>query len=159
GAVCSRCGDALPGGVVTMTTTDEAGHFRLTNVPAGANVRVVVQTGKWRKQIMIPNVAQCQDNPLAAADTRLPKNQSEGDMPQIGITTGSADALECLVRKLGIDDAEITTNAESGRIHLYTDSGAGMGQGTNSFRGGFGGGSGNFSDAAALWGDLMKMKS
>src|SRR5207247_7503897 len=105
-------------------------------------------------QIVIPMVTQCADNPLPMSDTRLPKNKSEGDMPEIAISTGSADALECLVRKLGIDDAEITIDAQGGRIHLYTDGGAGGGEGTNSFQSG-----GNFSDSAMLWGDRGKMKT
>ena len=159
GAVCSRCGDSLPGGMLAMTTTDEAGHFTISNVPAGANVKVVITSGKWRRILTVANVAQCTDNALPATDTRLPRNKNEGDMPQIAITTGSADALECLVRKLGIDDSEITTDAQSGRIHLYTDANAGNGQGTNSFNTGFGGGTGNFSDAATLWGSLDKMKT
>ena len=154
GAQCNRCGDSLPGGMITMTTTDEAGHFRLTGVPAGANVKIVITSGKWRRILTLPNVTQCTDNALAATDTRLPKNKGEGDLPQIAITTGSADALECLVRKLGIDDAEITTDAQNGRIHLYTDASAGNGQGTSSFQSG-----GSFSDAQALWGSLDKMKT
>jgi hypothetical protein len=153
GAVCSRCADALPGGLIVKTQTDEAGNFKLSGIPAGANVRVVITSGKWRRQLMLPMVQQCADNPLPAAMTSLPKNKSEGDMPQIAISTGSADALECLVRKLGIDEAEITTSAQGGRIHLYTDSGAGMGEGTNSFQSG-----GNFTDSAMLWGDTNKMK-
>jgi hypothetical protein len=154
GAVCSRCGDNLPGGPITMTSTDEAGNFKLMGVPAGANVRLVIQTGKWRKQIMLPMVQQCTDNPVPMAETRLPKNKSEGDLPLIGITTGSADALECLVRKLGVDDAEIKTDGGGGSIHLYTDGGSGMGQGTNSFQSG-----GMFADANTLWSDANKMKA
>jgi hypothetical protein len=154
GAQCSRCADDLPGSPVTRATTDEAGHFQLTGVPSGANIPLVIVSGKWRRQITIPTVAQCQDNALQAADTRLPKNKTEGDIPKIAITTGGADALECLLPKLGIDMAEFTNDSGTGRINLFTDSGAGGGQGAKSIAGG-----GNMSDAAAFWSDVNKLKA
>src|ERR1044071_5724592 len=52
GVQCDRCADSLPGGSYAQTITDEAGHFVLPDVPAAANVPVVIQVGKWRKQIM-----------------------------------------------------------------------------------------------------------
>jgi hypothetical protein len=159
GAVCDRCTDTLPGYPLSKVQTDEAGKFTLSDVPAGANVPVVISIGKWRRQITIPNVAQCANTALTAQDTRLPKNKSEGDMPKIAISTGSADALECLVRKLGIADSELTTDAQGGSINLFTDSGAGGGEGANKFQGGFAGGSGNFSNSTSLWNNVGKLKS
>src|SRR5439155_3503759 len=100
---------------------------------------------------VVQDVTACQDNPLAKPDTTLPAKASLGDLPQIAITTGNADALECLVRKLGVDDSEISSGGGNGHIHLYTDAGSAMGQGSNSFQAGFSGGSGNFTDAAMLW--------
>src|SRR4051794_33310773 len=55
GAVCSRCDQGLQGGAFTQTRTDEAGHFTLEDVPATANVPIVVQIGKWRRQFTVPN--------------------------------------------------------------------------------------------------------
>jgi hypothetical protein len=158
GAQCSRCADDLPGSPVVRATTDEAGHFTLTGVPAGANIPLVIVSGKWRRQITIPNVGQCQDNALAAADTRLPKNHTEGDIPKIAISTGKADALECLIRKLGIDDSEIGKNGDPQRIHLYTDANS-AGQGAKQFNAMFPGGSGTFTDSATtLWNDVNNLK-
>jgi hypothetical protein len=53
--------------------------------------------------------------------TTLPKNSSEGDIPRMAIATGSADPFECLLLKIGIDPAEITTPSATkpGRIHFY----------------------------------------
>ena len=152
GVQCDQCSNGVLGGSYAQTTTDEAGHFSLQSVPAAQNVPLVIQVGKWRRQIVLPNVAACQDTPLPVTSTTLPKNSTEGDLPQIAITTGDADALECLVRKLGIDDKEITTNAQGGRVHLYN------GNGANKFAAGFAGGSGNFPDAQTLWGTVNALK-
>jgi len=157
GAVCSRCNEGLQGGAITQAITDEAGHFELTAVPATMNVPLVIQVGKWRRQLNIPNVASCQDLPLDVTDTTLPKsmtdmtpNTTSVDMPRIAISTGGADALECLVRKLGIDDKEITTAGQGGRINLFTDASA-AGKGVGSFKTGFTGGTGAFADSQDLW--------
>ncbi len=158
GAVCDRCEDALAGYPLSLTTTDENGNFSMRNVPAGADIPVYISSGKWRREIRISNVAQCTDTPLQAEQTRLPKNASEGFMPRIAISTGTADALECLVRKLGIDDAEMGTDGDNRRLHLYANVDAG-GVGADSFRAGFPGGSGDFADSMTLWSSVDKMKT
>lgn len=159
GAVCDRCNATLPGAPLVHIQTDETGAFRLENVPAGANIPLVISSGKWRRELTITNVPQCTTTALPATDTRLPKNASEGHMPKIAISTGSADALECLVRKLGIDDAEMGTSGGAQRIHLFADAGAGGGQGANSFQGGFPGGSGNFANSTSLWSTVDSLKN
>jgi hypothetical protein len=72
-------------------------------------------------------------------------------MPQIAITTGDADALDCFVRKLGIDDSEITTDAQGGKVHLYN------GNGAKQFAASFAGGARPFNNATTLWGNLDKL--
>ncbi|HEY4180438.1 MAG TPA: hypothetical protein VGM90_26525 [Kofleriaceae bacterium] len=124
GAQCDRCSAGLLGGSFAQTKTDEMGHFKLDNIPATSDVPIVVQTGKWRRQFTIPVVSACQDIPIPDAQTRLPKNKTEGDIPHIAITTGNSDALECLPRKLGIDDSEFTTADGDGRVHLFEGNGA-----------------------------------
>jgi hypothetical protein len=50
----------------------------------------------------------------------LPKNSSEGDMPNIAISTGGADTLECLLVRVGVDKAEYVVGAGgNGHIHIY----------------------------------------
>ena len=49
---------------------------------------------------------------------RFPRKQSEGDIPQFAIATGSADAFECLMLKM-LDAAEFTRPDGSGRVHMY----------------------------------------
>jgi hypothetical protein len=69
------------------------------------------------------------------------------------LTTGNADSLECLIRKLGIDDAEITNASGDGRIHFYA------GNGKNKFVSGWPGGSGaTLSSATDFWNDVNKLK-
>ncbi len=158
GAVCDRCSTSIPGYPIALTKTDESGKFTLVNVPSGTNVPVIIQTGKWRRTLMVPTVGECTDTAVPATDTRLPKNKTEGYMPKIAISTGAADALECLVRKLGIDDAELTSAGGTGQLHLYADNGAGGGQGANKFKAGFAGGSGNFANSTTLWNDINELK-
>jgi hypothetical protein len=151
GVTCDRCGTGPLGGAYTLAVTDETGHFVLNDVPATQNVPLVIQVGKWRQQLALPQVAACQEATLPAVQTTLPARHTDGDMPQIAITTGDADALDCLVRKLGVADSEITTDAQGGRVHLYNVNGA------KQFATGFAGGSGTFSSATALWGDTDKL--
>jgi hypothetical protein len=158
GAVCDRCTDTLPGYPLSLTKTDEAGRFTLVDVPVGKDIPVVIQTGKWRRTIVVPTVAECAETRLDAAQTRLPKNSMEGYMPKIAISTGNADALECLVRKLGIDDSELTTDGGASQLHLYANNDS-PGEGANQFRSGFPGGSGMFADSRTLWGSVDKLKS
>jgi len=153
GAQCDKCSNGLPGGAYTQTATDEAGHFEIKDVPATTNVPLVIQVGKWRRQIVLPNVAACQDLPLTITETTLPKSKAEGDLPKIAIATGGADALECLVRKLGIADSEFTidTAATPGAVHMFS------GNGANNFPAGWAGGPGPFPNATTLWGAVDKL--
>lgn len=153
GVSCDRCSTTLPGSAVAQATSDAMGNFRLENVPVGDNIPLVITTGKWRRQITIPTITQCTDNAVGAAETRLPKNKSEGDIPKIAITTGDADSMECLVRKLGIDDSEITKSGNAGRIHMYA------GNGVDKFKGGFAGGSGDaLTGAEPFWSSVDSLK-
>jgi hypothetical protein len=118
GATCDICGQQIMN-PVSSTLTDTAGHFTL-DAPVGDNVPLVIQIGKWRRQTTIPTIPRCVDTPLTNVEqTSLPSNKMEGDIPLIAITTGGADSMECLPRRMGIEDAEFTDNTGTGRIHLY----------------------------------------
>jgi hypothetical protein len=122
GASCDRCGN-VSGDPLVTALTDAKGQFKLENVPVGKDVPVVVQIGKWRRQFVVPNVAQCQETKVDAASTRMPRNKAEGDLPQMAIASGSADPFECLLVKMGIDKAEFTHDTGNGRVHYYRENG------------------------------------
>jgi hypothetical protein len=159
GVQCGACADGLPGNPIVQAVTDEAGKFTLQSIPDGDNIPLVITTGKWRRQIKISKVGACSTQTIPVVDTTLPKSQDDKttnttslDMPQIAISTGSADSLECLVRRLGIADKEITTDKEPGKVHLFSDLDAGGGTGTIAFETTFAGGSRAFSNSKTLWG-------
>ncbi len=147
GASCDRCG-SVSGDPLVTAVTDAAGKFKLENVPVGNDIPLVIQVGKWRRQLKVPTVAKCVDTPLADNDIRLPKMKSEGDLPQIALTTGGADVMECLLRKIGVDDSEFTTPDQNGRVHFYVGS-PGTSATTNVFNAKQGGAA--FPDATTLW--------
>lgn len=119
GLTCDRCG-AVAGSPIVSTLSKEDGTFRLDNVPAGKDIPLVVQVGKWRRQITIPAVKACQDNALTdPQQTRLPKSKAEGNLPRMAVTTGKCDELACLLPKLGLDASEFTPNTGAGKLNLY----------------------------------------
>ncbi len=159
GAQCDRCGTVLSGGSLVQATTDTQGKFFLTNVPTtermppGGTVPLVIQVGKWRRQIELPSVGECVDTAVAATETRLPKNHNEGDIPLMALTTGGADSLECLLRKIGLEDSEFRTAGDTSgaRVHLYAGGvNANNTDGTDQFDAALGGGV--FATAPSLWG-------
>ena len=119
GVQCPVVGQPPSGSPLVGTTTAVDGSFHITNVPVGANIPLVIQTGRWRRQLTIATTAACVDT---AFSTRMPRNQSEGDIPKIAVATGSQDSVECVLRKVGIDDAEFTDINGTGRINLFSGS-------------------------------------
>ena len=163
GVSCDQCAAGLAGGAIVAAVTDEHGHFSLSNVPATSDVPLVIQIGKWRRQLKIPAVAACQDQPLSAVETSLPKSRTDMtpmttkvDMPRIAVSTGGADAIECLILKLGIDPKEIGASTRDTMIHLYTD--PGNGQGAASFKANWPGGTDAMTDSRTFWNDVNNLK-
>jgi hypothetical protein len=109
-------------GIVSYTNSAVDGTFTLPNVPENATYTVVIQAGKWRRQYTETVAAA----PLTGIELDMPSNHTQGDIPLIAISTGSVDALECVVRDMGIADTEFTddngTVNAGGRIHLYKGS-------------------------------------
>jgi hypothetical protein len=136
----------VSGSPLVQTTTAANGTFTLTNVPPGSSIPIVIQAGRWRRQLVIASVASCQNTALTtvtqggfnslsgfgeSTTVRFPQTQGEGDIPKMALVTGHADALECSLRKVGIADTEFTdytVNVSSGgsgpgRVNLFQGSG------------------------------------
>jgi hypothetical protein len=159
-STCDRCDAAVSGKPIAITATDTSGHFTLKNVPVGDKVPLVIQIGKWRRKVEIPAVARCTDTAVDAAITRLPRNRTEGDIPRIALTTGGADPLQCLLRKIGLDDAEFGVAGSESRVHLYA--GGGFTSGTpkpasKQFAASLNGGA-SFGSAETFWSDVANLK-
>jgi hypothetical protein len=152
GATCNRCDGALSGNPITQTMTDAQGRFLLENVPSGEPIPLVIQAGKWRRKVTLTDVRPCVDNPVEAELTRLPRSQGEGHLPKIALTTGEVDALECFLRKIGLDDSEFTPEYGSGRVNLFAGENA-----TDRFDRSLHGGA-LFTPAPVFWGQLAALK-
>lgn len=144
GASCDACSTRVVDAAVS-TLTDVRGEFVLHDVPVDLDVPVVIELGRWRRTAHV-DVTACATVRLADEKTRLPRNSSEGDLPEIAVTTGAADALECLLRNVGIDEREfVAGDAPGGRVHVYAGKGGG-------------GLAGSFAPSAAdLWNDASRL--
>jgi hypothetical protein len=148
GVTCDKCGSLASGEPITTALTDYKGHFRLENMPVGTNIPVVIQLGKWRRQIVVPEVKECTDTPLTDKNmTRLPKKRSEGDMPRIAVTTGGCDKLSCMLPKVGIDASEFGVSGGGKAVTFFN--------GDNPF--GLGGGPAGAQPARTLWSDKTEL--
>jgi hypothetical protein len=131
GVTCDSCSYLYSGYPVAVGLSGTDGKFTITNAPSGANIPVVIQVGKWRTHTTVSNVPAC-----GTADTgkiSLPSKTVASDpiisIPQIAISMGTADSLECLPLRMGMDPSEFTSGASpTGHIHIFTGGGNG-GQG------------------------------
>ncbi len=119
---CDRCNGHVSGNPLVQAVTGPDGAFQLDNVPAGIDIPLVVQVGKWRRKVLI-DVPECTTTEVDPKYTRLPKNQTvndkEGNMPKLAIATGSVDPMECLLLKIGIDPEEIKEPGQGTRVEFY----------------------------------------
>jgi hypothetical protein len=128
GASC-ECEKLYSGKPVVSTLTNAAGEFKLEKAPDGNDIPLVIQIGKWRRQFKLPAVAMCGETKVPDKMLRLPSNRTQGDLPNIAISTGSADTLECLLRRVGVDATEYGGGAPGdNRIHIFQGAPGGGGR-------------------------------
>ena len=124
GADACQCGALFPSGALTNTSTAEDGSFTLSNVPVGNSVPLVLQVGKWRRLVHIP-VQQCMENVEADKSLTLPGSVPAGNtddnIPDIAVSTGSADTLECLMLRIGLPASEfVAGTSTAGHFHVFS---------------------------------------
>jgi hypothetical protein len=128
GVACDTCAKVYGGlPAIASTVSGADGKFVLDGVPADAPFRLVIQLGRFRRQVTVPPVGAAASAALEPALARLPATQlggvsgnaGEGDLPQMALVTGKADQVECSLKKLGIAVSEFTSPAGGGRVHFY----------------------------------------
>ena len=77
GVSCDQCSDGVSGNPLVSTYTKTDGTFTLTNVPCGVPVPVVIQLGKWRRQVTVTAPTCCAANTMTQEQSRLPRTQAE----------------------------------------------------------------------------------
>ena len=143
GAGSCSCDALFSGEPMAVALTDTTGGFTITGAPDGADIPLVVQIGKWRKEITLPSVAPCATT--NAGKITLPKNLSDGayaSLPNIAVSTGSADTLECMLTRIGVEESLFTGSLSGPGIHVFQGSG------------GSAVGGGSPSSPASLWDNL-----
>ena len=162
GASCDTCSASVSGKQITTALTDSTGAFKLDNVPVGVDFPLVMQVGKWRRQVTIKasEVTSCASKAIAdvtsgqARRLRLPRNRGEGSIPRIAVTAGDADRLQCLFTRMGIDTAEFTNPDGTGSINIFEDNYSVSS--SAAYDSGFNGGA-KWPSANDLWSDLPTM--
>ncbi len=126
---CSTCGADVSGNPLVETKTAFDGTFTLSQVPVGTTIPIVIQLGRWRRVFTVTTT--CGSNTVAvtglpAGILRMPRTHAEGDIPLTALSTGSVDAMECVLLKMGVDSGEFVaySAAATGRIQMYQGNGA-----------------------------------
>jgi len=123
GAAACSCPALFKSGEVVTTTTAVNGTFKLTDVPVGAEVPLVIQVGKWRRLFHFKTTA-CENYAVPDKTLLLPSTIAAGDtndnMPDIAVSTGSADTLECLMLRIGLPTTEyVAGGGGTGHVHVF----------------------------------------
>ena len=127
---CS-CGSDVTGNPLVSAVTNFDGTFTITNMPVGTNIPLVIQKGRWRRLYTISNVPACTNTAIPASGAqqlRFPQKEAEfsasDNIPLMAFSTGSVDALECVLRKIGIQDGQFSDPSGKGRVRFYMGSGS-----------------------------------
>ena len=114
----------MSGNPLVQTNTSFDGTFTLSNVPVAGSVPLVIQLGRWRRQFTVNVANPCVANQVNATGMpvgilKMPATKAQGDIPLTAISTGDVDAMECVLLKMGLAQAEFTPDNGIGRVHIY----------------------------------------
>jgi hypothetical protein len=95
-----------------QTHTSTNGSFSFKKVPAG-DIEVVIQLGKFRR--VVPVKASCGGSvELTAEQSRLPRNETEGNIPKVAVATGNVDFMQYVLTKLGLEKYDLFEGKQTG---------------------------------------------
>jgi hypothetical protein len=114
---CVVCRDASE--VVATTTTDVTGAFTLSGIPSKG--LLVVEKGYFRRTVEL-DVAPCTATELDAESLRLPRNRTEGNIPNIAVVKGEWDRLADALERVGLEAGQFDVADESCSIQTECDS-------------------------------------
>ncbi len=101
---CDKCVAPIdPALASAISAPDGTFTLNLDNVPAGPSITFAVQIGRFRKHTTLP-VTACQTATVPAAARTLPGNSAAGDIPKIAVSSGNADHLDSVLKKVGITE-------------------------------------------------------
>ncbi len=115
---CEACDTPIAGIPVTKTLSNIDGTFELHHVPVTDQVPIVIQKGRWRRIVPFA-VKKCQRNELPAESTSLPRDRIQGILPRMAVAVGDFDAIECVLKNIGIEGSEFTAPGGGGAVELY----------------------------------------
>jgi hypothetical protein len=123
GADACSCAALFKSGSLAATSTAVDGSFTLTNVPVG-DITLAIQVGKWRRAIKL-TTKMCQAHPQPDKSLTLPGTLvgagNDDNMPEIAVSTGNADTLECLMTRIGVPATEyVAGSATAGHVHIFS---------------------------------------
>lgn len=156
GNLCGRC--VRPSGnPVAGAVSGPDGSFEIKQAPAGRQIPMVVQLGKWRRMTMVESIEACTDNPVT--DVRLPRSRSDGQkvsLPRMAIAAGAGDRVQCLLRRMGVDTSEFTNPDGLGSVNIYNQPSALGADPAGRYDTNVNGGA-TFPEAATFWSDINQL--
>jgi hypothetical protein len=156
GNLCGRC--VRPNGTpVAGAVSGPDGSFVISQAPAGKQIPLVAQLGKWRRMTMVESIEACTDN--VVSDVRLPRSRSDGQkvsLPRMAIAAGAGDRVQCLLRRMGVETSEFTNPDGLGSVNIYNQPSALGADPAGRYDTNVNGGSA-FPEASTFWSDINQL--